>query len=209
MCKIQTLPTPFSSRRLLGWMVISLVLLTPRCLNAHETGDVAGGFLSGLTHPLFGLDHVVAMVAVGLWGGQLGSPAMWLLPVTFPIVMALGGLLGIRGVPLPAVEIGIAASAVVLGGLVALRMKPPLWVAAVVVGAFAIFHGHAHGTELPQSATPMAYGAGFVISTGLLHVAGIVIGLLIHWPAGEKLVRVCGAAIAGTGAYFLLESLGG
>lgn len=105
---------------------------------------------SGFAHPILGPDHVVAMVAVGLWSAFLGQPAIWLLPVVFPLVMAFGGLLGINGVPLPGVEIGIAASAVALGAVVALALRPPLWVAAVLVGAFAICHGHAHGTELPR-----------------------------------------------------------
>ena len=175
----------------------------------HEGGAAAGGFVNGLTHPLFGLDHVAAMVAVGLWGGQLRSPAIWLLPITFPVVMALGGALGARGLPLPAVEVGIAVSAVVMGIMVAASVKPPLGVAALIVGAFAVFHGHAHGTELPETATPLAYGAGFVISTGLLHGAGIAVGLLVRWEAGETLVRVCGGAIAALGLYFLAGSLGG
>ncbi|NWG73730.1 MAG: HupE/UreJ family protein, partial [Rubrivivax sp.] len=117
---------------------------------AHSgAGDVAGGFLTGFVHPLQGWDHVVAMVAVGLWGAFLGRPAIWLLPVVFPLVMALGGALGVAGVPLPGVEVGIALSAIVLGGMVAAAARLPLAWAAVVVGAFAIFHGHAHGTELP------------------------------------------------------------
>jgi urease accessory protein len=128
---------------------------------------------------------------------------MWLLPVVFPVVMAFGGLLGINGVPLPGVEIGIAASAVALGAVVALALRPPLWVAAVLVGAFAIFHGHAHGTELPQAANPLAYGVGFVVATGLLHLSGIALGLLARWPAGLQAVRVGGALIACAGLYFL------
>ena len=142
------------------------------------------------------------MVAVGLWGGQLKKPAIWLLPVTFPVVMAFGGMLGVRGVNIPAVEIGIAASGIVLGVLVAANARPPLWVAAVVVGFFAIFHGHAHGTELPHAATPIAYGAGFVISTGLLHAGGIVFGLLVEKPAGAVVVRIAGGAIAVAGGWF-------
>ena len=184
------------------------LLAIPRVAFAHEAG-AAGGFISGLTHPLFGLDHVVAMVAVGLWGGQLKKPAIWLLPVTFPIVMAIGGMLGARGMPLPFVEVGIAASAIVLGIMVAASIKPPLWVAAIVVGAFAIFHGHAHGTELPEAAAPLAYGAGFVLSTGLLHAVGIAIGLLVDWEWGEKVVRACGGAIACLGLYFLMGSVAG
>ena len=144
------------------------------------------------------------MVAVGLWGAFLGQPAIWLLPVVFPLVMALGGLLGIFGMPVPAVETGIAASALALGAMVALALRPPLWVAAVLVGAFAIFHGHAHGTELPQAANPLAYGAGFVIATGLLHLSGIALGLLARWPAGVRAVRVGGGAIVCAGLYFLI-----
>ena len=107
------------------------------------------GFLTGFRHPISGLDHVVAMIAVGLWGAQLGAPAIWLLPVAFPIVMAFGGMLGLLGVPLPGTEIGIAASAIMLGAAVMLEIRPPLALAAVVVAFFAIFHGHAHGSELP------------------------------------------------------------
>jgi len=169
---------------------------------AH-TGSVAGGFLGGFAHPVFGIDHVVAMVAVGLWGAFLGAPAIWLLPIVFPLVMACGGVLGILGVPIPAVETGIATSAVVLGLMVALAARPPLWVAAVLVGAFAIFHGHAHGAELPAGADAVAYSAGFVIATGVLHLAGIAFGTLAAWPAGRLAVRTAGGAIALAGVAFL------
>jgi urease accessory protein len=169
---------------------------------AH-TGDIAGGLLGGVTHPLFGLDHVVAMVAVGLWGAFLGAPAIWMLPIIFPLVMAFGGALGIIGVPLPAVEIGIAASAIVLGLMVAASARPPLWLAAILVGAFAIFHGYAHGAELPAGADAAAFSLGFVIATGFLHLTGIAFGLLARWPAGRIAVRVAGAAIALVGVAFL------
>ena len=188
-------------------LVFALLMLVPARAFAHVTGDVAGGLASGFLHPISGLDHVVAMVAVGLWGTQLGKPAIWILPVTFPIVMAFGGVLGVRGVPMPPVEIGIALSAVVLGAVVALALRPPLRAAASVVGVFAIFHGYAHGTELPQSATPLAYGAGFVLTTGLLHVSGIAIGLVNKWPVGAKLVRVNGMVVAAVGVYFLVQAL--
>src|SRR5688572_20377092 len=123
---------------------------------AHEQAGQAQGFLTGFGHPLSGLDHVLAMIAVGLWGAQLGPPALWLLPVTFPMVMALGGLLGLLGVPVPGVEIGIALSALLLGAMVAGEVKPPLAAAAVLVGFFAVFHGHAHGTELPAGQSGLA-----------------------------------------------------
>jgi urease accessory protein len=169
---------------------------------AH-TSETAGGFLAGLSHPVFGPDHVVAMVAVGLWGAFLGPPAIWLLPIIFPLVMALGGVLGIVGVPLPAVETGIASSAIVLGLMVAMAARPPLWVAAVLVGAFAIFHGYAHGKELPDGANAVAFSAGFVIATGLLHLTGIAFGLLARWPAGRLAVRGAGGVITLVGVAYL------
>jgi urease accessory protein len=177
-----------------------LIAAIPAC--AH-TGILAGGFIGGLAHPVFGPDHVVAMVAVGLWGAFLGSPAMYMLPVTFPLIMALGGVLGIVGLPLPGTEIGIATSALVLGLMVATAARPPLWLALVIIGAFAIFHGHAHGNELPAGADAVAYSAGFVIATGLLHLTGIAFGLLARWPAGIVAVRTAGVLIACAGGVFL------
>lgn len=170
---------------------------------AHQDAADASGFISGFMHPLKGWDHVVAMVAVGLWGAFLGNPAIWLLPVVFPLVMAFGGALGVIGLPLPAVETGIAASALVLGTMVALAARPPLWVAAILVGLFAVFHGHAHGTELPTSASPFTYSLGFVLATGLLHLGGVAFGLLAHWPAGRAAVRIAGGSIALLGIAFL------
>lgn len=184
-----------------GLLLVSALLAAGPAL-AH-TGDTLGGFTSGLLHPISGLDHVVAMVAVGLWGGILGVPALWLLPIVFPLVMALGGAAGVIGVPLPGIEIGIALSGVVLGLMVLLAARPPLWLAAVLVGIFAIFHGHAHGTELPESANPIVYAAGFVVATGLLHLTGIAIGMLWRWPAGRVAVRAAGALIAVAGGAFL------
>ena len=164
---------------------------------------MSGGLIGGLSHPLFGPDHVAAMVAVGLWGAFLGPPAMFILPVVFPLVMAVGGVLAIAGLPLPGVEVGIAVSAVILGLMVAVAVRPPLWVAAVVVGAFAIFHGLAHGAELPPGADAVAYSAGFVVATGLLHLAGIAFGLVTRWPAGRVAVRAAGGVIAVAGLVFL------
>ena len=176
--------------------------------SAHEQAGVAGGLLSGFLHPITGLDHLVAMVAVGLWGAQLGAPALWVLPVTFPLVMAFGGVMGVLGIPLPAPELVIALSALALGGLVALRIRVPFAAAAAVVALFAIFHGHAHGTELPHAANPLAYGIGFVLATGLLHLCGIAIDTLTHSVSGDRLVRALGGAIAMLGAYFLVATLG-
>jgi urease accessory protein len=183
------------------------ILTAPAAL-AHSQAGVAGGFTSGFAHPIFGFDHLVAMVAVGLWGAQLGRPAIWILPIAFPAVMAVGGLIGVAGYPLPLVEIGIAASSLVLGLAVAFAANVPLVVAGLVVAIFAIFHGHAHGVELPDAANPLAYGVGFVLATGLLHLCGIVIGLLVAWPIGAHAVRVCGGLIAAVGIYYLAASAG-
>lgn len=183
-------------------LALSCLLIATPAL-AHSGGGLAGGFAGGFAHPFFGLDHVAAMVAVGLWGAFLGMPAMLLLPVVFPLVMAAGGVLGILGVPLPGIEIGIAMSAVVLGLMVALAAKPNLWIAALIVGVFAIFHGHAHGAELPDGADAVAYSIGFVIATGLLHLAGIGFGLLAAYPSGRIAVRAAGSIIAIAGLVFL------
>ena len=177
-------------------------------LFAHtDVASLQGGFISGFTHPILGLDHVVAMVAVGLWGAFLGKPAIWILPVVFPLVMAFGGALGVAGIDIPFIEAGIAFSGIVIGLAVAFAIRPPIWIAAVIVGTFAIFHGHAHGTELPNSANPLIYSIGFVTGTGLLHLAGIVIGELTRWSWGKVAVRVAGAGIALIGLKFLIDAL--
>jgi urease accessory protein len=188
-------------------ITILLLLLWPATAFAHVRGGEAFGFLTGLQHPISGADHVVAMIAVGLWGAQLGPPAVWLLPVTFPIVMAFGGTLGLAGVKLPGIEVGIALSAVGLGAAVLFEARPKLWVAAALVGFFAIFHGHAHGTELPAGADGMLYSIGFVIATGLLHATGIAIGLIHRWPAGRVVLRVAGAGVALAGLAFLWRAI--
>lgn len=193
-------------RPLASLALLAAFALAAPLAQAHEGAGLAGGFMSGFAHPLLGWDHVVAMLAVGLWGAFLGAPALWLLPVVFPLVMAAGGALGVLGVPLPAVEIGIAVSAIALGGVVAGALRPPLWVAALLVALFAIFHGHAHGTELPQAASPLAYSLGFVVATGLLHLTGIALGLLARWPAGRIAVRGMGAGIALLGVLFLTRA---
>ena len=179
-------------------------------VSAHAHADaatLAGGFATGFLHPILGWDHVVAMVAVGLWGAFLGERAVWTLPVVFPVVMAAGGVLGLLGVPLPFVEVGIALSAIVIGAMIATATRPPLWVAAIVVGAFAIFHGYAHGAELPEAANPLLYTAGLMVATGLLHVGGIVLGLAVRWPTGAQIVRGIGALISLAGLGFLTGTL--
>jgi urease accessory protein len=185
-----------------------LTLLVPMLLwaqfaLAHPQAGEAKGFLTGFKHPISGLDHVLAMVAVGLWGAQLGPPAIWILPVAFPMVMAFGGMLGLMGVPLPGTEIGIAASAILLGAVVLFEVRPPLAVAAALVGFFAIFHGHAHGTELPPGESGLEYSIGFVIATGCLHGVGITIGTVHRWQWGQNILRVAGAGVATAGVLFM------
>lgn len=183
--------------------LVVATVLWPGLAWAHAERGQAAGLVAGLLHPVSGLDHVVAMIAVGLWGAQLGSPAVWLLPVTFPVVMAFGGMLGLAGVALPGVEIAIAVSGIALGLAVLLEWRPPLGLAAVLVGFFAIFHGHAHGAELPAGANGVAYSIGFVAATGTLHATGIGIGTIHRWPWGRRALRFAGCAVAMVGAGFL------
>ena len=189
------------TRPLAAILLLAMFAATPAL--AHTGAGLQGGFSSGFGHPIQGWDHVAAMVAVGLWGAFLGQPAIWVLPVVFPLVMTFGAVLGILGVPVPAVETGIALSALCLGLLIALAARPPLWVAGIIVGLFAIFHGYAHGAELPDNSNAFAYAVGFVISTGLLHLAGIGFGVLVRWQAGRVAVRAAGGVIAASGVAFL------
>lgn len=188
-------------------LLFALLLLAPRLALAHTERGAAAGFVSGFQHPLSGWDHILAMVAVGLWGAQLGPPAMWLLPLTFPMMMAFGGFLGLVGVPLPGVEIGIAVSAIVLGAMVALEVRPKLTVSMLIVAVFAIFHGYAHGTELSPGTSALAYSLGFVVATGCLHGVGITIGLIHRWPGGRIALRGAGAFVAAAGVLFLFRAL--
>ncbi len=184
-------------------LLVAIFWFSP--LYAHtDVASLQGGFISGFMHPILGLDHVVAMVAVGLWGAFLGKPAIWVLPIVFPLVMAFGGALGVAGVEIPYIETGIALSGIVIGLAVLFMIRPPIWIAAIIVGTFAIFHGHAHGTELPNSANPLIFSIGFVTGTGLLHLAGIAMGELTRWTWGTAVVRASGAVIALIGLGFLL-----
>jgi urease accessory protein len=177
--------------------------LWPVVAHAHVAHGQAVGLVTGFRHPWSGLDHILAMIAVGIWGAQLGAPAIWLLPVTFPMVMAFGGFLGLIGVHLPGVEFGIAASALLLGAMVYLEARPQLIWAAVLVGIFGLYHGHAHGTELPDGQSGMLYSMGFVIATGCLHAAGIALGSIHPLPAGRWALRGAGACIAIMGLFFI------
>jgi urease accessory protein len=183
----------------------ALFCLAARPAFAHIGSGFGGGFFSGFSHPLLGPDHLLAMVSVGIWGAELGAPAIWVLPITFPLIMAIGGAAGIIGMPLPGTEIIIALSVIVLGGMVAMAARLNLVLALVIVGIFAFAHGHAHGAEMPASADALAFSVGFVIATGMLHALGIAIGLLIKWPVGFSAVRAMGGLAALFGVYLIAE----
>ena len=189
------------------FLALAVCLVFVSYAQAHVEKGQAIGFVTGLEHPWSGLDHVLAMIAVGIWGAQMGNPALWILPVTFPMVMSLGAMMGLLGFPLPGIETGIAVSAILLGAMVLGEVKPKLYIAAVMVGFFAIFHGHAHGTELPAGQSGLLYSMGFVIATGVLHGIGITIGLIHRWPAGKLALRGAGAFIAAMGFVFLWQAV--
>jgi urease accessory protein len=175
--------------------VAALIQLFPPVVLAHP-GHLGHGFADGALHPLAGLDHLLAMVAVGLLAARLGGRAVWMLPGGFMTAMLAGGLLGSIGAPLPAVEFGIGASVLVLGLMVALRSLLPLVASLVLVAVFAVFHGHAHAAEMAAEGSFGLYAAGFLVSTALLHASGVVGALLVtrHWTATA--VRLGGAAIS-------------
>ncbi len=182
-------------------LVTSALLLSPALALAHPGHDHAG-VMSGIAHPIFGLDHLLAMLAVGLWAAQQTGKARWALPLTFVATMLLGGLAGFAGIEMPLMETGIAGSVLALGLLVALAVRPPLVVAAALTALFAASHGVAHGLELPELSSPWGYAAGFVVATAALHAAGYA--LVRYLPqAAAPLVRIAGAASALTGAWLL------
>ena len=203
-------PAWFAGRGTRGvWMIVAIgieSLLSSPAL-AHMGTGLPGGFVSGFRHPLSGFDHLLAMIAVGLWGAFLGRPLIYALPVVFPAMMVAGAIMGMLVVPLPPAEIGIALSVLALGGCIALSVKAPVWAACLVVALFAVFHGYAHGKELPSAADPVSYSAGFVLATGLLHVFGIGLGTLNHRPHGVVATRSLGAVIAVLGAWFLYRAV--
>ena len=182
--------------------------LVPTAAFAHPGIGDGHGLVHGFAHPLGGLDHILAMVTVGIFAWQLGGRALWLVPATFTAVMAAGGVLGIAGVQVPFVELGIAASVIVLGGIVALAMKAPVAIAMGIVGLFAVFHGHAHGTEMPLDVSGAAYAAGFMLATALLHGVGIALGFVIGRIADAYLAyRIAGAVVALAGVAILATAI--
>jgi urease accessory protein len=191
-------------QRVAPLIAVLLVALLPSMAHAHPGFGPANGLLSGFAHPATGLDHILAMVAVGLWAAQLGGRAIWLVPLAFVTVMAVGGLLGMAAVSIPFAEQGIVASVLVLGVLIAAAVRLPLVASMFLVGVFALFHGHAHGVEMPETAAGLAYGVGFIAATACLHSIGIGLGLATQRFGSERQVRYAGGAIAVCGIYLCL-----
>lgn len=192
----------------IGALAIGAAMTTSA--EAHTFGAHGAGFVSGFSHPFTGLDHLLAMITVGIWAVQRGGRAVWAMPLTFVAAMLGGGALSGVGVPLPGVELGIAASLMLFGTVVALAFRPPLWLGVAMIAAFAIFHGYAHASEMPLTAAPVLYAVGFVVATALLHGIGIVGALLavrrFTWArAGERSLRYAGGAVAGYGLFAVLS----
>lgn len=191
--------------RVVAAAALMLAIASPAM--AHEGTGLAGAFGAGFLHPLSGPDHMLAMIAVGLWGAFLGRPLVIALPMIFPTVMAIGAGIGMIGIPLPPVEIGIALSVLTLGLMILFAVRAPVPVACAIVAVFGLFHGYAHGVELPSAADPVGYSTGFVLSTGLLHLSGIALGLLTISRIGTLALRGAGGAIALCGVVFSMVAL--
>ena len=183
--------------------ILGVVLVLPNISYAHEGSG--GGFLAGLTHPVLGFDHLLAMLSVGILSAQMGGQAIWRVPLTFVLVMLGGGILGINDIPLFSVELGIAFSVLALGIAIALEKKLSPLLAMLFVGFFAIFHGHAHGTEMPYLSKPVFYACGFVLGTAGIHIAGVLIGIIAErLKEGKQVLRYVGAGIAGVGFHLII-----
>ena len=193
-------PVPLAG--ILAMVVVSSLAAAPAW--AHFGGAIGGGWREGFAHPFSGLDHVVPMVAVGLWATRLPRPALWLLAPVFPLFMALGVSMVPAGWVLPGAEDGTAISVAVLGVLLAVAARPPLVIGAAVTALFGLVHGYAHGAEMPETAAPALYGAGLITATVLLQLAGIGAGLLARSAIGQRLLPIGAAAIAGLGITLIL-----
>lgn len=180
------------------------LLIGLSALQAHPSHDAGTGFFHGAEHPLTGLDHILAMIAVGLWAAQIGGRAIWIVPSCFVLAMLGGGIAGMNGFMLPYLEQGIALSVLLLGLVIAFAFKPPVYVPALLVASFALFHGVAHGAEMPETASGMAFGFGFVIATAFLHLVGIALGIGLKNVSSAPLVRGLGGVLAMLGGYLLI-----
>jgi len=193
------------SRMVTAVVITCAISIIPSTVYAHEGGNLPlGGFLSGLVHPVLGYDHLLAMLSVGILSAQIGGRAIWTVPSTFVSVMALGGVLGLIEIGLTITELGIAFSLVILGSIIAIERRLPIILAMIGVGFFAIFHGYAHGTEMPQTAQPVAYAFGFLTGTALIHITGVLIGdISKRYQRGPQVLRIGGGLIAIVGILFI------
>ena len=183
--------------------ILGLLFLYAASVFAHDGVHTVMGFADGLAHPFSGLDHLLAMLGIGLWVAQNRRSALWVLPIAFPLMMVLGAALATMGLTMSFVELGIAGSVAVLGLLIAFAVRMPVWAAAILVSLFGMFHGYAHGVEMPRDATLGMFGLGFVLATLLLHLTGVAIGLLARHPRALSAVRLGGVGIAAVGMYLL------
>ena len=183
-------------------------IFAPAAALAHPGHDGAGGLVHGFVHPVTGIDHVLAMIAVGVLAAQYGGRALWLVPMSFLVAMAAAGAIGMAGIPVQIVEVGIGLSVVVLGLMIAFQIKPPTLVAMVVVGFFALFHGYAHGSEMPNGLAGLSFAAGFLVATALLLGAGVGLGLLLQRRTlSRRLIQAGGGAMALVGIAVLASVL--
>ena len=183
-------------------------VFAPAAALAHPGHDGAGGLVHGFTHPVTGIDHVLAMIAVGALAAQYGGRALWLVPMSFLVAMAIAGVIGMAGIVVPVAEVGIGVSVVVLGLAIAFQLRPPAFVAMAVVGFFALFHGYAHGAELPDGKTGLSFALGFLLATALLHSTGVGLGLLMQRQASScRLIQAGGGAMALVGIAVLASFL--
>jgi urease accessory protein len=183
-------------------------VFAPAAALAHPGHDGASGLVHGFLHPVTGIDHVLAMIAVGVLAAQYGGRALWRIPLSFVTVMAIAGVIGMAGIVVPVAEVGIGLSVVVLGLAIAFQLRPPTFVAMAVVGFFALFHGYAHGAELPDGISGLSFALGFLLATALLHCTGIGLGLLMQRQASSRrLIQAGGGAMALVGIAVLASVL--
>ena len=183
-----------------------MLLVAVQPLAAHTTGGAIGGLGSGLGHPFIGLDHLLAMLAVGIWAYQLGGSAVWKVPLVFVLTLLVGASIGLTGLSLPFIEPVIAASVMVFGLLIAMKFRITPLLASLLVALFALFHGYAHGIEMPLAASPMAYVAGFSLATIGLHGLGVLLAYVTHRTTHTMLLQVGGFGLAGTGLLLLVSA---
>jgi urease accessory protein len=198
--------TTTSFKKYLSLAILAAGTLTMMPAFAHPGHSSVLSFQSGFSHPFSGMDHLFAMLAVGLWASQNKRPALWVLPIVFPAMMALGAVFGMAHGSFNGMESGIATTVAILGLFVAFACRLPIVISAALVSVFALLHGYAHGTELPNGMSSIAYVGGFMLATALLHIAGISIGLLGHEKFASRLTRTAGAAIATAGVYFMIAA---